>query len=50
MQPRHIDELFKGTRLGTKIIFESRLKEWQNKNNINALPKYVQGDQEMASF
>ncbi|KAM7350932.1 uncharacterized protein ACRADG_003921 [Cochliomyia hominivorax] len=32
MQPRHIDELFKGTRLGTKIVFESRLKEWQNKN------------------
>ncbi|XP_037824400.1 uncharacterized protein LOC119612641 [Lucilia sericata] len=32
MQIRHIDELFKDTnRLGTKIIFEHRLKEWQNK-------------------
>ncbi|XP_046812018.1 uncharacterized protein LOC111682915, partial [Lucilia cuprina] len=33
MQIRHIDELFKDTNcLGTKIIFEHRLKEWQNKN------------------
>lgn len=32
MQTRHIDELFNGTRLSTKIIFEHRLKEWQDKN------------------
>ncbi|XP_065357764.1 uncharacterized protein LOC135951935 isoform X2 [Calliphora vicina] len=31
MQTRHIDELFKDTHLDTKIIFEHRLIDWQNK-------------------
>lgn len=34
MQTRHIDELFRGTRLSTKIIFEHNLREWQTKNGI----------------
>ena len=34
MQTRHIDELFRGTRLSTKIVFEHNLKEWQTKNGI----------------
>lgn len=32
MKERHIDELFIGQRLHSKILFEHKLGEWQNQN------------------
>lgn len=32
MKERHIDELFQGENLNTKIIFEQRVTEYQSEN------------------